>query len=203
MDSIFSTTKIFTYDSKIFSCANRRTQLGNPPGKKGDICDAINWELLLLNVNTDLIIISSDNDYASELDKSQIHKFIYDEWREKKNFTIELYKNLTSFFKKYIPQLKLLDEKRELIELYILMLEGSPNFQTTHNAINGLQDFQKKLDYDQVNRIVDAYLKNSQVNWIINDEDLKLFIVSIMKHYKEFIDKKKFKCLKIELDNAS
>ena len=71
----------------VFFCAKwksgptlRRTEVGNPPGKADSLGDALNWEWLLEQEiefwDDELILISSDNDYESELIKGKPREFV-------------------------------------------------------------------------------------------------------------------------------
>jgi hypothetical protein len=190
IDSIFDSANHIVLNDNIYQIAVKRSKLGNPPGKKGDVCDAINWQLLVDNIaeGTDLIIISADGDYSSLLE-NKIHPFLKAEWEQKKSSKVELYKSLTQFFDKYIPNLQLKDEKKEIIDNLIMSLEESKSFQATHNVLTELFGFLDKLDAQQVNRIANAYLSNSQIRFIITDDDVKNFIKFVINKYDSIIKK--------------
>jgi predicted nucleic acid-binding protein len=81
-------------DEKIISKAEYRMKVGNPPGKKGSLGDAINWEWLLAKEVSfwegELIIISADGDFESELNKGKMKEYLMREWYEK-NLPVKLF----------------------------------------------------------------------------------------------------------------
>lgn len=204
MNSIFTSKSVrFLEHNHVIYCRSMsRIKLGNPPGKRNDIGDAINWELLLENLerNVGLIIISADNDYSSQLDDRLIHPFLSKEWRSKKSSDVELFKNLSTFFEKYIPDLQLNDEGHSVIDGLIMSLEFSSDFKSTHNIVYELSKHQDDLNPQQVDRIVDAYLNNSQVNWIMTDGDIKSFICYLIDKYESGIESDKRAAIKQGLE---
>lgn len=66
-DELFALATIIEADDDILDAAQRRDLVGNPPGKKGSLGDAINWEALLSDVpdGEDLYLVSADGDFAS------------------------------------------------------------------------------------------------------------------------------------------
>jgi hypothetical protein len=62
----------------------------------------------------------------------------------------------------------------------ILSLNGSSSFATTHAVINDLLSIEgwKK---DECEMLIDIALSNSQVLYILNDEDVKKFYKKIIK----------------------
>ena len=67
-------TPITTTD-EIVEKARLRIEIGNPPGKKGSIGDAINWESLLatLSSDDDLCFVSDDKDFRSRIDDNKFN----------------------------------------------------------------------------------------------------------------------------------
>lgn len=93
-------TKIECSDTLV-ERARTRFDLGNPPGKKGSLGDAVNWEALLSDVpeNTDLHFISEDRDFSSALNEEVFNGFLAVEWTKKKGSTLIFYKRISAFFK--------------------------------------------------------------------------------------------------------
>ena len=60
-----------------------RSELGDPPGKKGSIGDAIHWQSLLSSDALSIDIVSLDADFASALDSNKISAFLHEEWKSK------------------------------------------------------------------------------------------------------------------------
>jgi predicted nucleic acid-binding protein len=110
--SLFRIAKPKPISPEILQKARFRLDLGNPPGKKGSLGDAVNWEYLIETIEegNDLIIISSDGDYESELRKERPKEFLEREWKKLKKGSLELYKSLPAFLKKHFPEIKLAGE---------------------------------------------------------------------------------------------
>lgn len=160
---------------KYLEKATERRYFGLPPGEKSkSYGDEINWEALLENVATDgdFILISDDGSYASEMNEEKIHPYLEKEWKKKKRTDIYFYKTLSRFFGDHDIniQLKEEEEKNRLIESLI----NSGDFFTTHELIRRLGKF-NSFTNDQIKGLSTALLGNSQVNWIIKDEDVKSF----------------------------
>ena len=183
---LFDAVKVGDISPEIVARANLRTALGNPPGKPGSIGDAVNWEWLLEFeidfADDELVLISADGDYESELLKGRPKEFLVREWNAKHaDCQLILDKSLTDFLKRAFPDIQLADEvdKIEAIEL----LEQAGSFAATHNAVANLSEYDDFKD-SEVQRIVKAYLENNQVRWILGDDDVKAFgkkIVSVIK----------------------
>lgn len=167
---------------EIYVAATRRAALGNPPGKKNSIGDAINWEWLL-NCEVefwgeDLIIISSDSDYESELKKDKPREFLEKEWNKTHpGSNLKLYKSLTKFLFDHFPDIQLSEEVGK--EEEILKLEQSNNFAATHIAVAALEKHDDFSDTD-ILRIIKAYAENNQILWILGDDDVKAFAKRIV-----------------------
>lgn len=166
--------------------AQRRTAVGNPPGKPDSLGDALNWEWLLEQEiefwDDELILISSDNDYESELIKGRPREFLVREWEAKNpGCKLLLEKSLTDFLISRFPDIRLAEEvdKVEAIE----RLEASSNFQSTHKAIAALSQYDDFKD-SEVERIVAAYLSNDQILWILGDSDVRAFAQKIVSAAK-------------------
>lgn len=185
--------------------AQRRTAVGNPPGKPDSLGDALNWEWLLEQEiefwDDELILISSDNDYESELIKGRPREFLVREWEAKNpGCKLLLEKSLTDFLISRFPDIRLAEEvdKVETIE----RLEASSNFQSTHKAIAALNKYDDFKD-SEVKRIVAAYLSNNQILWILGDSDVRTFaqkIVSAAKSQQAIEAAAPLKELLVDLD---
>ena len=84
---------------EILQRAYFRTLRRNPPRKdNSSFGDAIIWETLLKNfLDQDIVIISGDGDFSSEIDKNQINPYLKKEWSEQSKKSIKLYTNLGLF----------------------------------------------------------------------------------------------------------
>lgn len=184
----------------IIKRADLRCRRGNPPGKNNSIGDAINWETILevLESGEDLYFISGDNDYSSQYDNSDFNVFLNEEWSVRKKSTVFYYKNLVSFLNQHIKEIKL-DTERNKDEL-INGLIHSPNFATTHSIIKDLKEYDGWSE-EQIKELCVAGVNNSQVNWILGDEDVYEFYDTLLGHelilddnvryIREFIDERK------------
>lgn len=159
----------------------------NPPGKDGSLGDAINWEGLLESVpdNEVLHLVADDRDYYSVLDENKLKDFLQDEWTEKKGESISFYRRLSQFFKEHYPDIKLASELEK--ELSIRSLINSSNFASTHNAIEKLSKY-SEFNKSQVNEIVQIAISNTQVNWIICDQDIYEFYSALIDNHDQLID---------------
>jgi predicted nucleic acid-binding protein len=182
IQELFSTITVGEITGDIFAKAKRRCELGNPPGKKDSLGDAVNWEWLLEQEiefwDDRLVIISADGDYESELTKGQPREYLLREWKgENSGCELILEKSLTDFLLKYFPDIQLTEEVDKLDE--IERLEQSIAFASTHRAIAALNKYDDFKD-TEVKRIVDAYLENDQIRWILGDPDVKAFAKKVL-----------------------
>jgi hypothetical protein len=188
---------------KIIENAKKRMELGRPPGKKGSIGNAINWESLKGEIESgeDLYIVSDDVDYASPLDESEFDPYLKNEWHEYIKSEIYFYKRLSSFFREKFPEIKLATELEK--DLLIRELVESSSFEKTHMIItklSRLSDFTQA----QINEIIAAAVTNNQIFWIAMDPDIKYFYDNLIKDREEIIDPINLKRLKYsqeELDS--
>lgn len=178
-------------DDEVLNAALRRVELGNPPGKRGSIGDAIHWESIIRDQNLDLCfvdIVSRDSDFASFLNPREIKNFLADEWVSIKgrHAKIRIFPYLSDYFKLVFPQIKLSDEtkKSELIS----RLQNSPNFATTHDIIHELSQYDFFTN-GQVIKLFDALVTNNQVGWIATDDDIFDFYTIKLKDKARLVPK--------------
>lgn len=168
--------------------ARLRVDIGNPPGKKGSLGDAINWETLLEQVPavTDLHFITGDGDYASAVDENRFDDFLLQEWTDR-GFSSELhfYPRLSSFFGDHFPEIKLASELEK--DLAIQALAVNSNFSNTHKTIARLAKH-TEFTSEQINDIVRAAVSNNQVSLIAKDEDVHQFLSSVISGHEEGVD---------------
>lgn len=177
---ILESSELLKIDEKVFNKGNMRVALGNPPGKNGSLGDAINWVLLLESVpeGEDIHIISEDGDYYSALSDAKPHPFLANEWKNKKNGALLVYRTLSSFMKEHFDGVAFSfdKEKEELIE----SLGHSGSFANTHSLIAELEKY-SYFSLKEVLRILDAAVENNQVGWIVTDSDVSDFLYRITK----------------------
>lgn len=176
---LFESATINKVIDPIIGKAFQRVSLGRPPGKEGSHGDAIHWEWLLHHVpkGEDLYLISRDGDFESHISEGLLASYLQSEWKSTKESQCTLYRSLADFLNEHFADIKLADE----IDKYITIerLERSPNFATTHNAIKdliGIDDYTPT----ELQKIINAYLSNNQINWIIGDDDVKAFADKIV-----------------------
>lgn len=164
-----------------------RMDVRNPPGKDGSLGDAISWEGLLESVPNKevLYLVADDKDYYSVLDDSKLKDFLQDEWKEKKGESVSFYRRLSQFFKEHYPDIKFASELEK--EFSIKSLINSSNFSSTHSAIAKLATY-AEFNESQVNEIVQIGLSNSQVNWILCDQDVYEFYSALVDNHAQMID---------------
>lgn len=160
VEELFANTKVV--DDEIYQAASKRSKLGNPPGKPNSIGDAINWEVLLREVeeNSTIHIISQDGDFSSPLVKGKIDSFLRKEWEQKKKGTVILYESLNSFFKTNLDDIKLLDEYVK--ERLIVNLANSKNFDEARKIIRNMY-LDKSFTLKQTEAIIKAATEAVQV----------------------------------------
>ncbi len=187
IQQIFELSEILKTDDEIIEKARIRIERGNPPGKKGSLGDALNWEVLLEKVpnGENLYFISDDKDFISPIDKDSFNTFLFEEWQEKKNSNIIFYKSLSQFFRDNFPNIKLASELEK--EILIKRLLNSRSFAETHEIIAKLNKYDE-FSEDQIRAIAAAYVSNNQIYWIINDTDVMEFILKIIKGNEDKID---------------
>lgn len=179
---LFESAGLLDCDSVIDKAYNRY-RIGNPPGKDNKYGDAINWECLLQNVpnGEDLYLISADKDYRSALFDDMFNPFLEHEWKQRKGATVHFYTNLVSFLREHAKEIELKTEgeKQELIE----DLKNSHNFITTHGIIALMSKCSGWTDA-QIENICSAAEDNTQINWILGDDDVFEFFSQLLSNPK-------------------
>jgi hypothetical protein len=168
--------------------AKLRVDIGNPPGKKGSLGDAVNWEALLEKVpsGTDIHFITDDRDYVSALDEHRFKDFLLQEWTNR-GFPSEvhLYQNLSTFFRDHFPEIKLASELEKDLGIQALALSSS--FTKTHKEIARLAKH-TEFTGEQINDIVRAAVSNNQISMVAKDEDVHQFLSSVISGHEADIE---------------
>ena len=184
LSELFSVALQDVHDPGVIERAKLRVDLGNPPGKRGSIGDAVIWETLLQEVpnGEDLIFVSGDADFRSQFDKGKIREFLLDEWKHKKSGGLVLFLSLLEFAKEHEETIKLRMETKRVRDQRILVdrLEASDSFESTHDAIRALERC-FPFTADHVRRLVEALSENNQVGWISDDPDVSAFYRRLYK----------------------
>lgn len=171
--------------------ARLRMDLGNPPGKKGSLGDAINWEALLsvVPVGQSLNLISEDSDYSSALsdimNEPVLNKYLENEWKTSKKSEIHFYTRLSDFLKINFPTISIATELEKKIAIDSFVNSGS--FTQTHHSVSRLL-IVEHFNLVEVNSIAYAILNNPQVTRIIKDYDVKEFVIKFFNHYKNKLE---------------
>ncbi len=196
---LFGKSTIIECDDELICKAQLRTDIGNPPGKNGSLGDAINWEALLSydDIENDIHIVTDDKDFHSVLDKDRFNEFLNFEWQEVKNTKLYYYKRLSLFFRENYPDIKLASEFEK--ELQVRKFTQSGSFQDTHAAILTLSKY-SEFSLDQINEIVHASYTNSQISWIIDDDDVYDFVKKIVLENRALITKENLEGIEEYID---
>jgi predicted nucleic acid-binding protein len=185
--------------SPLIARARLRSDLKNPPGKKGSLGDAVNWEALLDGTpeGQDLYFVSSDGDYSSDLDDERFDPFLTEEWEAAKKSRIIYFRRMSLFFRAQFPEIKLAAEAEK--DLAIRDLGDSGSFARTHGVIARLRQY---TDFTpaQLNEIVSAFLANNQVQWIVGDHDVHSFLSEAIAGREGHVEPAKLKEIREILD---
>lgn len=187
IQELFGLGRIIRTTDQLISRSRNRVDMGNPPGKKGSLGDAVNWEALLAETieGEDLFFITDDHDFSSPLDENVFNAYLLEEWARKKRSALIFYTRLSLFFKDHYPEIELVSDYEK--DSLIRDLAHSSSFAETHTVIASLSNY---FDFSaaQVNDIIDATLSNTQVSWIIGDPDVEEFIRQVVSNYEEMIE---------------
>lgn len=172
---------------ELLQAARRRVDVGNPPGKKGSLGDAINWECLLsvCPSGEDLYFVTDDADFVSKMSNDRISAFLGNEWRDTKGGEIHLHRRISDFLRDKFPDIELATEFEK--ELRIQRLVNSHSFDETHRAISRLSGYTEFSD-QQVRDLREAALNNSQIRWIAYDPDVQKFFQELVAAHRDRID---------------
>lgn len=181
INEFFKSCTVIESSSEIIRAAEIRYLSGNPPGKENKYGDAINWESLLHYVpeGEDLYFVSSDKDYKSVINDSLFNTFLLEEWGVKKKSMLYYFNSLTSFLKEHAKDIELQTEQEK--DGLISGLQDSRNFQTTHAIIKSLDSFHGWSE-QQVENMCAAAINNTQVLWILSDDDVFDFYSKLLAH---------------------
>jgi hypothetical protein len=176
-----------TLSTDIRSAAETRRLLGNPPGKKDSIGDAINWESLLSAVpdGEDLVLVSADRDYASKLDPRVADEFLSAEWSGVKHAELSLHDSLTAAFKDHYPAIHLAADLEKSLAIDALI--ATPSFRDTHLAIQRLSAF-AEFTSEEAASMIEAAASNSQIRQIICDADVRLFYTTLAERFGDSLE---------------
>lgn len=199
--NLFEKAIVVECTGRIFNRALERFRKGNPPGKKkATVGDEMNWEALLQEAPSgeDIHFVSGDSDYSSPIETDKFNSFLATEWADQKKSMVLFYNSLQGFFERNYPDIRLASdvEKKDLIE----RLAQSGTFATTHTLIGKLDKFDD-FSNPQVESLIEIADLNSQVNWIIGDDDVRTFYEKLRRKYGQRIGENALETLNRLLPN--
>ena len=187
LGELLGAAKSVPIDDEVFEAARRRVEVGNPPGKKGSLGDALNWEALLkaCPAAQDLHLVTGDSDFVSKMSSDKVSRYLADEWNHAKGSEIHLYRRISAFLRDRFPDIEIASELEK--ELRIRSLVESGSFITTHRTISRLASY---TDYSeqQALDLMDAALTNSQIRLIASDPDVHEFFSELGERYGQLLD---------------
>lgn len=166
--------------------ARLRVELGNPPGKRGSIGDAVNWEALLWYRPSDqLFFVTDDKDFYSPLDPTQAHEFLTVEWARAVGNPIDFVRRLSALPASVPHEVLPVEDAPDGRDELVARLVESWSFATTHQLIAQLRQI-PSFTARQVRDLV-AALDNSQVGGIITDDDVNSFYRWLAETHSEYL----------------
>jgi predicted nucleic acid-binding protein len=185
IDRFFNGARRIDVTPEIVASARLRVELGNPPGKRGSLGDAVNWEALLAFRPDDrLFFVTSDGDYYSPADASQPHGFLIRDWRDSVGQEISFVRRLSELPEEVPHDVLPVDDAAEDDRDYLIWsLANSGNFAHTHMTIAQLRQVQH-FTRSQASELL-AALENDQVGWIIHDDDVHAFYARLLDSQRE------------------
>ena len=121
------------------------------------------------------------------MSENSFNPFLREEWKQKKKSDLHFYKDLVTFLNNHVADIKLKTEEEK--QLLIRNLSQSPDFLTTHGIIAMLRKYSEWTD-DQIEELCKIADQNTQVAWILYDEDIASFYNSLLcnANYTELED---------------
>jgi len=131
--SLFELANKHEEDDFIFNKAYKRMVKRNPPGKNGSIGDAIAWEVLLQNFNSQpLYVISKDGDWG-ETNSDGVNSILLGEWKKVSSKKLALFKSIGDFLNKVNKANKVKISKEVIKEE-----KSIPSFASGYSGYPGL-----------------------------------------------------------------
>lgn len=186
--SLFNAGERVPTSPVIVEKARLRMDLGNPPGKNRSLGDAVNWEsLLAVAPDQDLVFVTADGDYLSELANDEFSSYLQREWAiQKGGAKVLFFPRLSAFFRANFPSIEFAAELDR--DLLVKELAESSSFARTRRALRELEPIAKELNAEQVNAIVEATCANNQIYWIIGDSPIRRRLQALVHDRRAEID---------------
>lgn len=137
----------------------------------------------------DLYIISEDGDFFSQLYKESVSPFLEQEWHEKKNSTLHVYRELPKFMGEHFDGVAFSFDKDK--EALIDNLADARSFSETHGIIASLETY-SYFSLKEVDRILQAALNNGQFGAIVTDRDVSDFLNRVAIPRRAEIDRAEY-----------
>jgi len=187
LNELLSVADSIPLSDELHERARRRIEVGNPPGKKGSLGDALNWEALLeaCPSGVDLHVLTADTDFVSKMESERVSDYLATEWRSAKGSEVRLYRRISAFLSAHFPDIALAAELEK--ELRINQLIGAGTFDATHAAIERIAPYAEFND-EQARRLLEAALYNTQIHWIAGDSDVKAFYTDLMRRHRHLVE---------------
>ena len=179
--TLFDAGRRLSTTDEILARAKARVDLRNPPGKPGNIGDAINWECLLEACGAvELHIVSQDSDFQSPLRGSEVHEFLLREWSARYNHPLHLHRYIGDFLRQHLPDYVL--NYDNLTEYWILQLQGSADVESAAIACEHIEG--RDLSYEQSQRII--ALAFGDVGLFLTDDRIKRFFDYMLYNHGDY-----------------
>ena len=215
IQQIFKAAGISELEDEIFNRAHKRMILGDPPGKSASIGDRVNWEHLLSSnsLRGGLHLVTRDNDFSSDLDKTRPHQVLLREWRERKAGELFVHSEIKQFlstkfsnfnFSKKVDMVKALENARtpldhraiksslawiERKETAIQMFSEAKDEDDLLSAIDSLNALAIFLDDEDIARLCEIALDSDIVKWNSLENSVQSFFINIIPRAWYLLDK--------------
>lgn len=223
---IFAAAGVEPDDDKVFSAAQRRMLIGDPPGKPNSLGDRINWEHLLASKLTggDLHIISKDGDYFSLLDPKMPKYSLYREWIDLKNGKLFVHLEIKQFLSSKFPQFRFKSENQPekktdalhrydrnerlevaspiaaLKEAALKNLENSSNSEELEGAVKAIQRLLPHMGEGTLLRICKFAINTDLIKDYDGYEEIIPFFVRVIPKVSHLLDRKEIEALEMIFD---
>lgn len=175
LTKLFSLATKVTHDNALLQTAYFRTIRNNPPRKDNrSFGDAVIWESILKDfTEQDLVLISGDGDFESDMKKGSLNEFLQSEWKNITDRELTFYTNLGSFINDQSPEEKpiseeeIQNEEEELDSVYLT----TPNITYSDLLNNSVSAAPFMGTFDSLSSAhgkcicCGAHLETSLANW--------------------------------------
>lgn len=171
-------------EDQIRQRARRRLEDGHPPGKKSDrLGDRYHWEYLLSCAapRQDLILVSEDADFESELQSGHPKKFLANEWNvASKGGRLFIKKNLKSFLDAFAADVGPASDQS--IDFLLEDLRNSRSRTQATSIILLIRDCDS-IGAHEISRLYQCINENTFVKSALTDVEVESFIFDIYEGF--------------------